>query len=445
MVQEKLPFSKQLAYACGMMGWSIMINLISVILIYFYLPPSDSGLPTFITQAAVFGFSNAIAIIASSGRIADAIYDPFIAQFSDASKNPKGRRIPLMKIAILPSFIFCFLVFYPLEMQESGLNIMWLVITLVLFYISSTTYIIPYSALLPEMAPSSEDKVRLSTWQSVGYVFGIAFASNAFNISTVMQGMIDLDRLQGMQYAIFLLTLLGAVFMYIPVLAIDEKKYCVSKPHSVPMRTALKQSLGNKNFRRFLFADFSYFMSVTIITSGLMYFVKVLLQLKESIGNSLMMTMVLVSFLFYPAVIYLSKKTGKKVIVIFSLVLLALVFLGIFFLGMAGVDPRVQIYTLVCIAAIPLASLNILPAAILAEIIEKDTHDTGSNKEGIYFAVRYFFIKISQTVGIAVFATLLLYGKDPGDDAGIRMNAIIGCILCLIAATVFSRFKENKK
>lgn len=443
MNPEKLPFSKQLAYACGMMGWSVMINLISVILIYFYLPPSDSGLPTFITQAAVFGFSNAIAIITSSGRIVDAIYDPFIAQFSDASKNPKGRRIPLMKLAVLPSFIFCSLVFYPLEMQESSSNIIWLVITLVLFYISSTTYIIPYSALLPEMAHSSEDKVRLSTWQSVGYVFGIAIASNTFNISTVMQGLMDLDRVHGMQYSIFILALLGALFMYIPVLAINEKKYCVSKPHAVPMRMALKQSLSNKNFRRFLFADFSYFMSVTIITSGLMYFVKVLLRLEEKIGNSLMMTMVLVSFLFYPAVIYLSKKAGKKILVIFSLVLLAFVFLGISFLGMEGIAAEVQIYTLVCFAAIPLASLNILPAAILAEIIEKDTLDTGSNKEGIYFAVRYFFIKISQTFGIAVFATLLLYGKDPGDDAGIRMNAIIGCVLCLLAAVVFGRFREK--
>ena len=81
---------------------------------------------------------------------------------------------------------------------------------------------------------------------------------------------------------------------------------------------------------------------------------------------------------------------------------------------------------------------------ILAEIIEKDTLDTGANKEGIYFAVRYFFVKIAQTFGIALFAMLLLYGKDPGDDLGIRLSGILGFTLCFLAAVIFSRFKERR-
>ncbi|MGZ4089648.1 MAG: MFS transporter, partial [Bacteroidia bacterium] len=156
---QKLPLRLQLAYACGMMGWSIMINLISVILVYLYLPPLSSGLPNLITQVAVFGIFNVIALVTAGGRLVDAIYDPLIAQFSDSSKNPKGRRIPLMKLAILPSFVFCFLVFYPLSNSENEINIYWLVITLIGFYVSSTTFIIPYNALLPELAQSSEAKV----------------------------------------------------------------------------------------------------------------------------------------------------------------------------------------------------------------------------------------------------------------------------------------------
>ena len=90
-----------------------------------------------------------------------------------------------------------------------------------------------------------------------------------------------------------------------------------------------------------------------------------------------------------------------------------------------------------------MASLNILPNAILAEIIEKDTVDTGTNKEGVYFAVRYFFVKIAQTFGIAFFAMLLLYGKDVGDDLGIRLTGMLGFGLCFLAALIFTRFKER--
>ena len=446
ITQNKLPLSKQIAYAFGMMGWSIMINLISVILIYLYLPPANSGLPNLISQVVIFGVFNIIAIITASGRLVDALYDPFIAQFSDRSGNPKGRRIPLMKMAVIPSLIFCFLIFYPLKQEESSTNIIWLVFTLIGFYVSSTTYIIPYNALLPELAPTSEDKVKLATWQSVGYVFGIGIASNAFNLTDVFQNAFDMQsRISALQLTVFVMCLLAAVCMLVTVFAIDEKKWCNSKPSHVPMKEALRQTLTNKNFLLFVVADFSYFISVTIITSGLMYFVTVLLQLPESIGNKLMITMVLVSFIFYPITNYLAKKIGKKIIVLISLGLLSIIFLGIYFLGKFPMDAEVQIYALIAFAAIPLASLNILPNAILAEIIEKDTQDTKENKEAIYFAVRYFFVKIAQTFGIALFAMLLIYGKDVGNDLGVRLNGILGCVLCLIAALIFTRFKENKR
>ena len=50
MPVAKLPFKKQLSYACGMIGWSIMTNLIIVMLPYFYLPPSGSGLVPLLPQ-----------------------------------------------------------------------------------------------------------------------------------------------------------------------------------------------------------------------------------------------------------------------------------------------------------------------------------------------------------------------------------------------------------
>jgi GPH family glycoside/pentoside/hexuronide:cation symporter len=189
----------------------------------------------------------------------------------------------------------------------------------------------------------------------------------------------------------------------------------------------------------------AYFMAITIITSGLVYFVTVLAHQKEKIGNSLMITMVLVSFLFYPIVNYLTKRIGKKPIVVCSLFFLSVVFFGIYMLGKPDINPAVQIYTLIALVAVPVASLNILPNAILAEIIEKDSRDTKENKEAFYFAVRYFFVKIAQTFGIALFTMSLLYGKDEGHDFGVRLNGLIGCGLCFVAGVVFSKFKEDKE
>src|SRR3954470_22661372 len=103
MPANKLPFGKQMAYACGMIGWSIMTNLIIVMLPYFYLPPSNAGLTPFVPQLLLFGIFNLLSVIIPAGRLIDAIFDPFVASLSDKSTNKKGRRIPFMKWAIVPA------------------------------------------------------------------------------------------------------------------------------------------------------------------------------------------------------------------------------------------------------------------------------------------------------------------------------------------------------
>ncbi len=445
MNSAKLPLKIMIIYALGMMGWSILINLISVIVVYLYQPPSSSGLPILITQVSIFVIFNAVALITSGSRLVDAIYDPLIAQWSDRSKNPKGRRTPIMKLAIVPSVLFCFLVFYPLNSYESGANVVWLIFSIILFYVASTSYIIPYNALLPELAKTSDDKVKLSMWQSLGYVFGIGIASNAFNLTGVFQENYGVEtKLEALQLTILVFALFAGILMAISAFFIDERKYCHGQPSSIPLKVALKQTLTNKNFLLFVVADFSYFISITLITSGLMFFVTVLLPLNEKIGNKLMMTMVVVSLLFYPITTYFANKIGKKRIVLFCLTLLGIIFLGIYFLGKNSIDPEVQIFSLIGFAAIPLAALNILPNAILAEIIEKDSKETGQNKEAVYYAVKYFFVKIAQTFGIALFSMLLNYGKDVGNDLGVRLNGILGFSLCILAALIFTRFKEVK-
>jgi len=63
----------------------------------------------------------------------------------------------------------------------------------------------------------------------------------------------------------------------------------------------------------------------------------------------------------------------------------------------------------------------------------------------MFFAVKYLFVKMGQTLGSALFAFLTIYGKDPGNDYGLRLNGLCGFVLCLLAMLFFSRFKEIKR
>ncbi|GAA4103134.1 MFS transporter [Mucilaginibacter panaciglaebae] len=446
MPVAKFPFSKQLAYTCGMIGWSMMTNTIIVMLPYFYLPPSNSRLTQYIPQLLVFGLFNILSVIAASGHFVDAVFDPFIASLSDKSTNKRGRRIPFMQWAILPAMLFFCLTFYPLVKGESMYNAAWLTINMIFFFMGATAYIIPYNALLPEVTETAAEKVRLSSFQQVGFIIGIIFSGLINNFADLFQRFIHINqRDTALQYTIWTMSVFAGLFMLIPVMSINEKKYSRGKPSHLPLLPAIRKTFSNRNFKYYLVSDFSYYMALSIISSGLLYFVKVLLLLPESRGGELMAAMVLFSLVFYPLINYLSKKIGKKSIVLFSFALLSLIFVAIFFLGRIPLAPIAQAYILVLAAAIPLASLGILPNAILADIAQHEADETGENREGMFFAVKYLFVKLGQTLGIALFAFLTVYGKDPGNDYGLRLNGICGCVLCVLAFIIFSRFKEVRR
>ncbi|HEY9004069.1 MAG TPA: MFS transporter [Mucilaginibacter sp.] len=445
MPAAKLPLSKEIAYACGMVGWSIMTNLLIVMLPYFYLPPSNAGLKPLVPQLLLFGVVNILSIIAASGRFVDALFDPFIASLSDKSKNPKGRRIPFMKWAIVPAVIFCCLTFYPLEMKESGTNAAWLAITMTLFFMSVTAYIIPYNALLPELTETAEEKVKLSSFQQAGFVLGIIIAASVNNYADAVEYLFHItNRDQSVQYTIWGLAAIAGIVMLIPVFAIDEKKYSVSKPSHLPIFSAIKKTFSNANFKYYLISDFSFYMSLSVISSGMLYFVTVLLNLPESIGGALMGAMVVLSLVFYPLINYLSNRIGKKPLVLFAFGLQSMVFIAMYFLGKFPVSPYLQAYALVLCTSFPLAALGILPNAILAEIAQHESEVTGENREGMFFAVKYLFVKMGQTLGIAAFAFLTVYGKDPGNDQGLRLSCLCGFILCVTALAFFTRFREKR-
>jgi GPH family glycoside/pentoside/hexuronide:cation symporter len=442
---KDFPLSKQIIYATGMMGWSIMINLIGVMLVYFYLPPSTSGLHNLVSQSTFFGVFNILAIILASGRLIDAFYDPFIARMSDKSQNKRGRRIPFMLFSIVPSVIFCILIFYPPVNGVSRSNALWLILPLTLFFTATTTYAIPYTAMLPEIAKTTAEKVRLSTFQQTGFVFGIIIGSMANNIADAFGNVLHIqERMICLQYSIIFLAILGGIAMLIPVLFIDEKKYCHSVPSATPLLKALKESFSNRNFIYFIVACLSYFMAINLILNGLLYFVTVLAQIPESEGPKLMGFMVLFSLLFYAPVNYLVKLIGEKKLMILSFLILAFAFWGISSIGKIPMNPKLQLYLLLGLAAFPLASLGILPNAILADIIDDDVAKTGDNKEGIYVAVNFFSAKVGQTVGITLFAIMTVYGKDPGHDMGLRFTAVCGAVLCAVAALIFFGFKDKK-
>ena len=154
---------------------------------------------------------------------------------------------------------------------------------------------------------------------------------------------------------------------------------------------------------------------------------------------------VIASFLFYPFVNILAKKFGKKMLVVGSFFLMSFVFVMVWFLGDAlPLGNVAQGYALMIIYAVPLAFLGVLPNAILADIATHDALRTGGKrKKGCILLLTHWRKKFGQTIGVLIFAMLTTFGKDIGDDLGVRLSGVIGFILCFAAGVIFLRYRET--
>lgn len=442
---ESLPFRGKLAYSVGMLGWGLMTSIYMVMLVYFYEPPEGQGLASLVPRQTYFGFVTLLGLVMLGGRLFDGITDPLIAQLTDRSRNPRGRRIPLMRLAVLPTVVFSALMYLPWhEGGPAGANVAWLAVTQFGFFLFMTLYNVPYNALLPELGHTSTEKLRLATWQGVFLLLGMILAAAFLVLAEALADAFTLPKIRTFQYAIWFYTAVAGICMAIPAWTIDERRYCLARAASTPILAAIREAFRNRHFKFFLVADFSYWTAMTIVYSSLLYYVTVLMGQPDSFGTTLMGIMIVGALPMMGLLPRLTARFGKKRLIIFSFITLGALLLGIVFVGRYPFDERVQGYLISVLTCLPLAIMSTLPTTLLAEISDLDARQTGEQKEGMFFAVRNFSQKMGQTVGMFAIAVLIQFGKDPGQDLGVRLTGVAGLLLCLVAGITFSFFREGR-
>ena len=136
MGTRRLTKKEMWTFAVGQLGWSILGGIINTWLVTFYLPTKQSveaGAKFYVpTGLVIGGILTVLGLITFICRIFDAITDPLIASLSDRSKNPKGRRIPFMRIAAIPFAVITVLVFCAPVGHISKINIVWVLVFLII-------------------------------------------------------------------------------------------------------------------------------------------------------------------------------------------------------------------------------------------------------------------------------------------------------------------------
>ena len=463
MGTRRLTKKEMRIFAVGQLGWSILSGIIGTWLVTFYLPTSDavkdSGALFYVpTGLVIFGVLTILGLITFICRIFDAVTDPWIASLSDRSRNPKGRRIPFMKRAAIPFAIVTVLVFCtPFGGVKSGgtnpLNIVWILVTLILFYLFMTMYCTPYNALISEFGKTQEDRMYISTAISLTFFFGTLLAYLPFALAGPLQGMVG----YAWSYRIWFIVLavIALICMLVPVFKLNEKDFVDAKPSDTNAFSSLAKTFRNKEFRKFSASDIMYWVGLTLFQTGLPFFVKVSMHISESNTMLFMGAMTVLSACFYPFVSKLVAKHGKKKLVICGFLGLALAYLITALIGVVpflAKESMIPGILIVIISAFPMALLGIIPQAIVADVAEEDAILTGENREGMFFAARTFAMKFGQSVAMLVFTSLAVLGTEQtttsndltASPEGLRIVAFVAVAFCVLGAVILMAYDEKK-
>ena len=367
-------------FAVGQLGWSTLSGIISAWFVTFYLPTQNdinSGAKQYIIPGLVIGgFLTVLGLITALSRVFDAVTDPLIASLSDRSKNKRGRRIPFMQYAAVPLSVVTVLLFCAPMEQISSINIVWISVFIVLFYLFMTMYCTPYNALISEFGKTQDDRMYISTAISLTFFAGTLLAYTPFAFAGMLRGSVGFAW--SYRICFIILAVISCICMLIPTFFLKEKDFVDTKPSESNMFKSLGATFKNGNFRAFVFSDIMYWVGLTLFQTGLPFFVKVSMKLNESYTMVFLGGMTVLSAAFYPIVPKLVKKFGKKKLVITGFLGLALAYVIAGSIGVIGTTaiPGIVYDVLICvIAAFPMALLVIIPQSIVADVAEADGND----------------------------------------------------------------------
>ena len=422
-----------------------MINgIITTYLLTFFIPTNaNTTLPQFFLNAALV-----MAIIRGIGTIVDAVTDPWVANLTDNRKHKLGRRIPFMRWSAIPYGLCCLMVFFPPVSGASYVNAVWVGVMLVLYYLFSTLYNIPYSALQAEIVAEPKRRVFLYTINSLLYVI-----SNALVFCTSMtKGMLmnaGISEIWALRIPFIVCCVGGAISAMIPALIIREQDYIAQKPYSQPLGEALKAIFSYKNFTIITIGYLVMWVAFTFFNTAQVYYITNLLALPDVWVTIVTVISIGVGVCTYPLVNLLARKVGKKPMLLGACITYVLLYGAIYnyqlVIQLIGGPAFAILIGLVI--AMPIAITNIIPASMFADLAQYDTIKTGKNRAGMFLAARNFANKLCQSIVVIVCALLLGQGADGTGAAtseGIQSTALVACIFVAGALSIYFFYNDKE-
>jgi GPH family glycoside/pentoside/hexuronide:cation symporter len=444
---ESFPLWGQILYSSGYIGFTIADRIWVTFMLYFYLPPKESGMTELISNKTFLWVLTVAGLATIFGRIVDAITNPLVASWSDSSTSKIGRRKVFLLYGGLPLMVATALLFFPPSSHASIGNALYMALMLGCLLFFFTFYVTPWLALIPELSHTNKERINITTMQAAFSLVGIVIVMiGGYALWGAIEGA-GIEKARALQFTIIILSVVGLISCYLSIIPIDEKRYSATPPAQIGMWDSLKLTFKNRPFIPYLVGTICLWFGLNIVSESATYYVTVLLGKPETFASIVFASVFGVALVFFPIINIASRIIGKKIIMIISLAVFAVCAVFIYFLGSDALilSPVNQAFILFGVMGIPVSALLAVPNAMIADLAEYDAVKTGINRDAMYFGAQGLIQKVNLGVATLILAYLFAtFGKDISNPGGIRLSGLVTAFVCILGIIVYLFYPEKK-
>jgi GPH family glycoside/pentoside/hexuronide:cation symporter len=366
-------------------------------------------------------------VLITLAEVVDGLIDVPIANWSDKLQAKSHNRYILIAIAIVPCILSFIGMWIPIagNVDNSMINVIWVFFCDVIFFISYTLLAVPYLSALSDMVDSTQQRVRVASWQSffntIGYCLAYALFPVIFTLvaKTNSLGMPYMNSIMWVSLACTPLVLL----MLIPYFLIFRRRAKMEivsinlndaeKAKHISIWSSLKIVFKEKAFRDYIIVLLCYFMGLQIFLGGMGHLNKAVMGLSGwqiTVMNTAAFAPIPLMLLLYN---WVNRKWGIKTAMRSSFAAFALAMCG-FTLAWTHFTNSATISFIIGLGASTVGSYSIgaffsLPYIMPSQIASDEAKRSGTNHAGMYFAAQGLVTQIAGAVADSAIVPLLLH------------------------------------
>ena len=329
----------------------------------------------------------------------NAFNDPLIGFLSDRTNTKYGRRKPFIMLGSIPIIILYIIIWLP-PLPAGGNEIftfLYLLLMLILYDTFYTMVALPYDSLFPELYTSVKERSQVNTIRQILAVVGLLAAALVPGIVVAS----ETAPLSEQMFSYFLNGVITAIIIGVSLLVSlkwgvkERKEFKLDYQQQPKFIQSFKYAMKNKGFVLYTIMFFLYEYILLLLATLIQIFGREILDASPFETSILMGIMYIVGLVSVALWKWLDVKIGGKKG--YAIAMIAYFFAS---LPLMFVDFYLFAVIIAVFMGIGFGGMLYFIYLIIADVIDEDELKTGIRREGAFFGITNFFMRLSMILSI---------------------------------------------